>query len=313
MIDTLSLWGLEPGRPRPDIFLPGSPERCVKRSAVEDADGRVWMLEQLRPGQFDSRERIGRSLAALTNAGLPIPAYLPGPEGAFAVERDGSHWQLSPYVPGDPLPQPDFIDDAERGKSLGRFVVGLHLAGADIREFDAAPVFILEDYVNELMGAMAPRRPEYHEALLPVLGTLAPLFEAWNDLPKALCQGDFHPLNIIWHGSGVGAVIDWEFMGLRPALFDAANCLGCVGIEDPGALVRGLAPALLRTLRDAGSLDRDGFRMLPELILAMRFAWMSEWLRKKDEEMAGLEVRYMRLLGNSIDTLLPAWERVLSS
>lgn len=311
MIDALSLWGLAPGRPRPDIFLPGSPERCLERAAVEDGDGRVWMIERLRPGQFDTRERIGRSLAALSGAGLPIPAYLPGPDGRFAVEREGCHWQISPFVPGDPLPQPDFVDDARRGESLARFVAGLHRAGTAIREFDAAPVFILEDYVNELMGATAPRRPDYHEALLPVLPVLVPLFEAWQALPVALCQGDFHPLNVIWHGSDVGAVIDWEFMGLRPALFDVANCLGCVGIEDPGALVRGLAPGLLRTLRDEACLDPDGFRLLPELILAMRFAWMSEWLRKKDEEMAGLEVRYMRLLANSIDTLLPAWERLL--
>ncbi len=311
MIENLSLWSLTPGQSRPDIVLPGSPERCIARQAVEDDSGQVWMLEQLRPGQFDRREQIGRSLAVLSETGLPIPAYLPGPDGRFVVEQDNEHWQLSPFVPGDPLPQPEFVDEAERGESLGLFVASLRRAGTAIHEFETAPAFILEDYVNELMGAMAPRRPEYHEALLPVLGTLAPLFEAWSDLPHALCQGDFHPLNVIWQGKRVAAVIDWEFMGLRPALFDVANCLGCVGIEDPSALVRGLAPALLRTLRNANCLDQANFTLLPEMILAMRFAWMSEWLRKQDGEMAELEVRYMRLLGNSIDTLLPAWKKVL--
>jgi len=311
MIENLSLWGLKPGRPRADILLPGSPERCLERVAVEDDTGHVWMLEQLRPGQFDRREKIGRSLTALFEKGLPIPAYRSGINGRFVAEQDGTHWQLSPFVAGEPLPQPDFIDHAERGESLGHFVADLFLAGRDIRGFDKEPPFILEDYVNELMGVMAPRRPKIHETLLPVLAALVPLFEAWNDLPTALCQGDFHPLNVIWRERRVAAVIDWEFMGLRPALFDVANCLGCVGIEEPRALVRGLAPALLISLRDRSCLDKDNFTLLPEMILGLRFAWMSEWLRKNDEEMVEIELRYMRLLANSIDTLLPAWEKIL--
>ena len=311
MIEHLSQWGLTPGPGRTDIFLPGSPERCVTREAVEDNTGTLWMLEALRPGQFDRREKIGRTLHSLATAGLPVPAYRPGPDGRFAVELDGDYYQLSPFVQGEPLPQPEFVDHTERGESLGSFVADLRSASATIREFDTAPPFILEDYVNELMGNMAPRRPDVHEALLPVLGELTPLFGAWNDLPSALCQGDFHPLNVIWQDRRVAAVIDWEFMGLRPALFDVANCFGCVGIEEPRSLVNGLAPALLMTLRDRDCLDDASLALLPELILGLRFAWMSEWLRKKDEEMAQLEIRYMRLLANSIDTLLPAWKQIL--
>ena len=152
------------------------------------------------------------------------------------------------------------------------------------------PELQLEDYINELMAAMRVRNPEAHRGLLPALPTLTPLFEAWPHLPRALCQGDFHPLNTIWNGTDVAAVIDWEFCGVRPALFDAANCLGCVGIEDPTALVRGLAPALLRELRDRDCLDRNSLVLLPELILALRFAWMSEWLRRRDTEMVDMEI-----------------------
>ena len=42
---------------------------------------------------------------------------------------------------------------------------------------------------------------------------------------------------------GVGlplrALIDWEFAGARPRLYDAANCIGCAGFEHPSGLVRG--------------------------------------------------------------------------
>lgn len=312
MIEYLSLWGVAPGRPRTDIELPGSPERCLERMAVEDDKGTVWMLEQLRPGQFDQRERIGRTLSALEASGLPIPAYRPGPDGRYAVEQDGHHYQLSPYVPGDPLPQPEFIDQPDRGRNLGLFLASLRRASESITDFNHEREFILEDYVNDLMAAMVSRQPEVHEALLPVLPVLVPLFEAWRELPATLCQGDFHPLNVIWRGQDVAAVIDWEFMGMHPSLFDAANCLGCVGIEDPKALVNGLAPALLMALRDKDCLDKTSLSLLPELILGLRFAWMSEWLRRKDAEMAELEIRYMRLLANSIDTLLPAWKQILA-
>lgn len=311
MIEKLPLWGLSPGRPRTDIDLPGSPERCVKRLAAEDTDGLLWMLEKLRPGQFDRRERIGNALKRLADAGLPIPAYRPGPSNEYAVEQEDGFYQISPYIPGTPLPQPDFIEDAERGRNLGHFLVALRRAAPLVREFDDEPGFILEDYVNELMGAMVTRRPEVHETLLPVLPVLAPLFEAWHDLPTGLNQGDFHPLNVIWSGMDVAAVIDWEFCGIRPVLFDVANCLGCVGIEDPRALVRGLAPALLQELKNGGCLDERNFSLLPELILGLRFAWMSEWLRRNDAEMVELELRYMRLLANSLDTLLPAWKNIL--
>lgn len=311
MIERLALWGLTPGRAREDIFLPGSPERCVTRQAVENDTGTIWMLEQLRPGQFDRREKIGRTLHALAKSGMPIPAYIPDADGRFAIELNGNHYQLSPFVEGEPLPQPEFVDHSERGESLGHFIADLHDKGAAIRDFDLEPPFILEDYINELMGNIAPRRPDVHEPLLPVLSALVPLFEAWNGLPSALCQGDFHPLNVIWRDRKATAVIDWEFMGRRPALFDVANCFGCVGMEDPRALVNGLAPALLLTLRDRSTLDNASLALLPEMVLGLRFAWMSEWLRKKDEEMVEWEIRYMRLLANSIDTLLPAWKQIL--
>jgi len=307
----IGLFGLAPGRERPDIALPGSPERSAARLAVEDADGRVWVAERLAPGQRDRRERLGRALAALDRAGLPVAAYLPGPDGRFTADGPGGSWQVSPFVPGDRLPRPDYVDHGPRGTALGGFLADLKEAAPGVREFDQSPRFLLEEYVNELLEAVRPRRPEVHAALTPALPVLAPLFEAWAGLPESLCQGDFHPLNVIWRGQEVAAVIDWEFAGLRPALFDAANCLGCVGIEDPRALVGGLAPALLRALHGRRVLDPDGFALLPELVLGMRFAWMSEWLRRGDAEMIGLEVRFIRLLANSLDTLGPAWRRIV--
>jgi homoserine kinase type II len=41
----------------------------------------------------------------------------------------------------------------------------------------------------------------------------------------------------------------------------------------------------------------------------MRFAWMSEWLRRNDREMQNLESDYMNLLARNLDGLSRIWSR----
>ncbi len=314
----LFLWGLEPKRNRPDIPLEGSPERSEARLAVEDACERLWVLERIPSACVERRERIGSIVDGLARSGLPVPAYLPGPDGGYVLHADGRCWQLSPFVPGVPLPQPEYVDDPERGHALGRFLADLRAAGPEIAAHGVQgsrheQPFSLPDYAASLLATLDAHQPDTRRALAPAVDAMAPLFESWAELPRTLCHGDFHPCNVIWRGRGVASVIDWEFTGQRPRLLDAANCLGCVAAEDPRALVRGLAPALLRTLRDAGCLAAADLALLPGLVLALRLGWLSEWLRRNDRKMIDMEIRLLRLLTNSLDTLLPAWKTVLGS
>ncbi len=305
----LKLWGIDSLSIRSDIFVPGSSERCVQRHVVEDGDKNVWVLERLFPDQFERREHIGRMLERLRESGLPVLYYCRSSQGGFVAQEDGFHWQLAPHVPGDALPQPDFVDDEKRGRSLGEFLVRLRQVGSDIHDLDSVPDFNLPQYVEELMDTVRLRKPELHSALASVRTVLSPLFDAWNDLPHCLCHGDFHPLNVIWKGQEVAAVIDWEFAGLRPALYDVANCLGCVGIEDPNALNVGLAPAMLQRMQEGDILNNSGAQFFPHLLLALRFAWMSEWLRRDDLEMQYLECDYMTLLAGNLGGLSRVWSR----
>ncbi|MGE4552486.1 MAG: aminoglycoside phosphotransferase family protein, partial [Desulfovibrionaceae bacterium] len=75
-------FGCRGSAPRPDIELPGSPQRCRSRRAVEDADGRIWVLEELAESQAQRRERTSRLLALLGAAGLPVPEFRHAPDGA---------------------------------------------------------------------------------------------------------------------------------------------------------------------------------------------------------------------------------------
>ena len=277
------------------------------RLAVEDAEGRAWALERLFPGQRARREAMGSALAVLADNGLPVAPYRRTVQGSFVAESQGSDWQLSPFVPGDPLPRPDYVDHPERGVGLGRFLGALHRCSADIVPLPDAP-HGLEGYCRNLVATLADREPDLAGAVRLLLDALEPLWERWPTLDRGLVHGDLHPLNVIWLGRDVAAVLDWEFMARRPLLYDPANCLGCVGIEDPMALVRGVAPALIRTLGREGVLAAGTLPLLPRAVLALRFAWLSEWLRRRDREMVDLELAYMNILAHGLDDLARAWK-----
>jgi len=46
-----------------------------------------------------------------------------------------------------------------------------------------------------------------------------------------------------------------------------------------------------------------GWQFFPEYLLALRFAWLSEWLRQKDKEMIEMEEAYMKLLVGNMEIL----------
>jgi homoserine kinase type II len=49
-------------------------------------------------------------------------------------------------------------------------------------------------------------------------------------------------------------------------------------------------------------------KYLLEAVIAIRFAWLSEWLRKRDMEMVELEIVYLKLLVQNRNILKEAWE-----
>jgi homoserine kinase type II len=132
-------------------------------------------------------------------------------------------------------------------------------------------------------------------------------------LETAFCHGDYHPLNVIWEPAAIGAIIDWEFCGYKPALDDLANLLGCVGVEQPEALEGPVVRSLLAALGAGDYLSEASWTALPAYVLALRFAWLSEWLRRNDQEMIALELDYMNLLLKAHGALGGTWRRMAHS
>jgi homoserine kinase type II len=83
--------------------------------------------------------------------------------------------------------------------------------------------------------------------------------------------------------------------------------IGCIGVEYPQSLTGELVKSFIADIKAAGIISKTSWKYLVEFIAALRFAWLSEWLRQKDTEMIALELDYMRLLIKNKNDLQKAW------
>lgn len=316
LAQVLARRGLAFARNATEYSLPGSPERCLRRHVVADESKRLWLVECLTGSQRIRRETIGALLQSLATGGAEwIPAPLPLADGsARAVETSGQPWQVAPFFMGTELPRPAYLQQGWRGSAVARLLSELHAASALLPKMqapmlednvpeDAATV---EGYVRHMRNTIARRHPLLSRDLAPVLRVLDSLPDVIAAQPSTLAHGDLHPLNIIWLPDGISGVIDWEFTGTRPVLYDTANCLGCCGFEHPSGLVDKLALALTGALRD-NHIDSSMLRLLPDMVMASRFGWLSEWLRKRDHAMLDMELDYLRILLENRKLLADLW------
>jgi len=312
--DLLSNWGVLFARLRPDLAIPGSPERCQLRHVVEDVSGSLWLLERLAPDQTGKRETIGQFIDSLARRSLhglaPYRSVHVAPRvgvdlgagtGHFVLKDWGHCWQLSQFILGEPLVQPDYLGDRSKGESLGAWMTAFREASTGMPPPAGLFPLDLPAYVMDLLAHIASARPDIHERASRVLLALSEFFEAYAELPHCLCHGDVHPMNVIWEGSALLAVIDWEFAGLRPEIYDLANCVGCLALEGGGDFNTPFTRALLDRTLHADLFALESVRMFVPFILATRFGWLSEWMRRADEDMLTFELEYMEFLAKLPD------------
>lgn len=297
MATLLDPWGLAFGRDRPDIPIPGSPERCLSRRVVEDEAGTLYVLETLAPAQVATRQRAAALAAALRGAGLDRAWFcLPGRDGGFVDSTGATHRQLSRFVSGTPLPRPEYTLREDPGRELGLFVADMRECASRAALPPGLPDFSLSDYAGDFLRTLKSRAPDVHVRVAACLADIREFLEAEPGLPRAVVHGDLHPENAVWNGMRLASVIDWEFCGSKHELYDAATALGCMGIENPATFQRGAGAAMIAVLRDRGVLRPDNLRWLRPAVIAGRLGWLAEWLRQKDREMIGMELDYMELI-----------------
>jgi homoserine kinase type II len=309
LADLLCSWGLQFNVKHPELPLVGSPERSLFRAVVEDAGGRRFVLEKIDPRMVDRKREIAAALEYLAGHGLAgVHSYLKNRDGDFITKAAGGLWQVSPFIDGVELKRPEYTLEDWRGRALARFLIDMKEKSEGIPFGKPGRSFSIAEFTRDLMIRMTRHNPERAAAAQKAYDHVEKhLFPAHDRLPVSFCHGDAHPINVIWGDSEIRGIIDWEFSGYKPEIYDAALLVGCIGMEDPASLAGPLVMAFIQDLRAADCFDASGFAVLPEFVIALRFAWLSEWLRKKDEEMVQMETDYLHLLLDGREKLRRFW------
>jgi homoserine kinase type II len=294
---------------RHDISIQGSPERSVFRVALEDNCGRFFVLEQIPAKALEHKRQIATTLDFLSEKNLArIQPYLADEKGKHVIKYKNGFWQMIPFVPGVTLDREKYMYEKWRGTALANFLIELRQKSLDLPFYDSRKVFSLKDYVYKLIREINLYNEDIKDEIKHVDAFLKKNFmPAYEKLPVAFCHGDYHPMNIIWSADDIKCVIDWEFSGYKSEIYDAANLIGCVGVEDPQSLTGDLIKSFIADMKRSEIISKISWKYLVEFIIALRFAWLSEWLRRRDTEMIRLELDYMRLLIENKSSLQKAW------
>ncbi len=304
-----SQWNIEFDCVRRDIDIQGSPERTLSRAVFQDKGGTLFLLEKFSKDKFHIRQNIARAIEYLTNHDLKLAiSCRKSNHGEFLPFFKDAHFQVSLFINSTGIKRPDYLLSSKMGENCALFLICLANVSANIERNFFCPPFSIKKYIYKLFNEMKIYDNAVYNKFSPFLLFLEKEFMDIHDkLPISFCHGDLHPLNILWNNDQILAVIDWEFAGIKPEIYDAANFVGCAGIENPDGLGMPMVMSFLKKIHQKGLFSEMGWRFFPEYILALRFAWLSEWLRKKDKQMLEMEEAYMCILVDNMDVLRRAW------
>jgi len=267
-------WNIEYKCVRRDVDIQGSPERTLSRIVIEDKDRNLFFLEQFSRKKFETRQNVALAVDHLSTHGLKeaLP-YQKSNQGEFLPFFKETCFQVSSFLDSSGIKRPDYLMSSEIGEGFALFLSHLSKASKSIT-FPGQPTpFSINEYIYSLFQKMEIHDPKFYKLYLPFLKFLEKGFLDENKkLPVSFCHGDLHPLNVIWNNNKIRAVIDWEFAGYKPDIYDAANLVGCAGIENPEGLGMPMVTTFIKTLREEGSISKKSWNLFPEYILAQRFA-----------------------------------------
>ena len=312
LLPLLKRWGVEVAQIIPDALIQGSSERTINRLVITTTEEHKFILEEITPESLPRKKEISSFLNILAEKGLPcIHPYLRNQEGDTVTTYCQRYWQLRDYLQGVPLNRANYLHDSWRGKALGDFLSNFYHLSAHLDFSFQEPFFSIVAFIRKFMRTLNTFQPELAAEITPIFNFLERTFFSLHDtLPIVFSHGDYHPLNIIWSETEIISVIDWEFCGKKPEIYDLALLAGCIGSEDPCALRGPLLQTLLCTIKKEKIYHESSMAQLFNMMLAIRFAWLSEWLRKKDHDMIRLETDYLTLLWQKHEIIPSLWSSV---
>jgi homoserine kinase type II len=303
------LWQVRLKKLHRNIPVQGSPERSVFRVVLEDEDGCFFVLEQISSKSLEHKRQIAGMLDFLAGQNITrVQPYRASKKGQQVMKYKNNFWQIIPFIEGVALDREKYMYEKWRGRALAAFLIELSRKSKNLPSYDTRQVFSLKDYMYKLIREINLYNKDIKDEIKDIAAFLEKDFmPAYEKLPVAFCHGDYHPLNVIWSADDIKCVIDWEFAGYKSEIYDAANLIGCVGVEDPQGLTGDLVKSFIADMKKTKIISKASWKYLVKFIIALRFAWLSEWLRRKDTEMIRLELDYMRLLIDNKNILQKGW------
>ncbi|VGO23130.1 phosphotransferase [Pontiella sulfatireligans] len=302
-------WGVDPRPEKLSAKLQGSPERTCFRIALAGSDGESWVLEEIEQNTYSRKKCIAATMENLEISGLAcIHPYRRNSLGQFVTHCGGRLYMLRPHVAGEPLNRKKWLKEPGRSAAMADFLIQLRKATDKQPRNEEEKPFALREFIQQRMVRFAKHRADLFAGLAPVSHVMATsFFPVLNTLPTVLCHGDFHPLNVVWGDQTIESVIDWEFCGLKPEAYDAALLVGCIGFDNPDGLITEFTIGFIDRLRESGIFQADTWEAFFDLVIAIRFCWLSEWMRLHDESSRDLEMLYMNLLTTQKRYILDKW------
>jgi homoserine kinase type II len=219
----LAAWGLQFSAVDETAEIEGSPERTAARVVVADVNQQRWILERISDENIARKQAIAEQLQALSDSGLDqLHPYRKTVAGSFFHQQS----MIRPFIDGVSLDRETYLEDSWRVDEMADFLVRFrgHSAGSSSEPFSIAA---------HAQNRMQVWRRSYPKLTQKLEGSIAALerdfFGLHDQLPRAFCHGDYHPLNMVWSADSIQSVIDWEFCGTKPELYDVALLLGCIG------------------------------------------------------------------------------------
>lgn len=291
LLQVLSIWGYEGSLV--DVAFSGSPERSLARHGVTTPRG-FMVLEEIAAEDVHHKEAVAGAIAQVSRCGLSVVVPFVSRAGNYIEEMDGRWWQLRSWLPSEPLPRPGYLNEPWRANEAASFLASLRACGV---QTSALPSFNLQFFLEDLWRKLESDGRDIHNSLGPFYAVIEKdLFPVLGELPLTFSHADFHPRNILWGNERIVAVIDWEFCGLRHDLFDVAHMISVAASEERGVL---RSPFVTRFLHEAVArklLSQRSAEVLPLYVVALRFLWLSLWLRQNDEDMIDFEVYFIQYL-----------------
>lgn len=274
-----------------------SPAGVEERYLLTCSNQKLYVLEGFQPSLLFEKERVAIILEELDNRKqVPVIPMIKSINKNYFVPFNNLFWQLREYRTGDRLPRPEYAGDGWRGAAAADLIK--QISSIDRISTDLVlPEFPMAGFIGNFKKKLKNKNPEILEKKGYLFDKLEnEILKRVHKLPVKFSHGDFHPLNIIWGGKKVKAVLDWEFSGLRPIGFDAANFIGAVGFENPDLLGSKLVETMLDNLIKSDYLNNEITEIFKEMIIITRLMWLSNWLRQNEREMIHLELEYLNLL-----------------